>query len=153
MVLITILLQITSFSLSSPTSFTVNDYRIQLNSIEIHLVGNKSEYHVKEPIIAIIRNNYGRAIYMAVGSAFSTLQKWEGEEWVGVRIERSHGISAITYRKFKPGQTLEFEFPAERLYELGEEVTGLYRFSVTISPDRNYDNHLTVKSPEFRVLE
>jgi hypothetical protein len=149
-----VLLSLLLISVISPN---LNASSGQSLNIQIQLDPDQEIFTGEERITAFFRNNYGRTIYLvrSTGGPVRPLEKWDGEQWRRVNTTGRRGTftQAVSYNEIHPGRTYEMKFPRKRLEELGKEISGLYRFSVTITPDKNSDTRITIKSPEFHVLE
>lgn len=140
----------------SLTTSISHEYRSQIYNFEIRLVPNKTHFTIDESITAIFVNNFGRSVYLvrSSGAPIRPLQKWDGKNWRRVDTSRRRGSfqQVVSYIELKPGETYEMRFPGNRLTELDNiEVSGIYRFSITIVPDKYFDERVTITSNEFRV--
>lgn len=61
------------------------------------------------------------------------------------------GLQVVSYSALRFGQSVSAVFPAERLEELGKEVSGIYRYRLSYSMSKNTSDTITVYSPVFTI--
>ena len=124
---------------------------------ELELIPNQRVFYQNEPITVVFKNRYASVIYLIRRSSNSPilqLQKFEQNRWRNVSTARpgSGGTQVVRFRELGFGDSMSIDFPAERLVELGNEISGIYRYRLSYSMHRNTSDMVTVYSPEFEIL-
>ncbi len=122
----------------------------------IILEPQKRSYFANEEISGNFSNPFSDAYsFSPHGGPNSHLQKWNGRSWTKVNTS-PRGVlytQSVRYHSLEWGANIHFIFPAERIESLGNEVSGLYRFTYTICQGDEYQNCKTIYSPEFLVKQ
>lgn len=125
---------------------------------ELELIPNNREFYADELITVVFKNRYASVVHLIRRSSNSPilqLQKYNIDEnrWRNLSTARpgTVGQQVIRYRELRFGESIRVDFPAERLEELGKDISGTYRYRLSYSLSRNTSDMVTIYSPVFMI--
>ena len=124
--------------------------------VYITLQPQKDYYYEGEEITGAFYNDEFEGYYLVSPngcSGTSRLQKWSGQSWITIHTAPRNMacLQVVRYYPLEWGVILQYRFPEARMADLGLEISGIYRFAVSISDKAT--NHFTFYSPEFTIYK
>lgn len=126
---------------------------------EILIEPSRAFHYPGEGIRVRLINYMRQPVYIVRPSGISStwrLQKLDYDGWrnMDTRNERQRrvgGVMAVSYSPIEAGGELVRYFPYENMRELGKEIRGTYRYTVTLTTREPGSSSVTIYSREFRI--